>query len=122
MSQEGPGKPILAALRRLEELERDEPIEYNSDRLYDCDLVAYYLHGAKWEDEKITQFIARIQNQNVQRKIQERLEVISVESDEDTVSYGTDNEFLSAEEEDDIEMDGADEQKSAALDHPPLRV
>jgi len=116
MSQEVPDEPILAALRRLQQLERDEPIEYNSDRLEDCDLVAHYLHGAEWEDEKITQFIARIQNQDVQRKIQERLEVISVESDEDTVSYGTDHEFLTAEEGHESDL------VKAKLDHPPLRV
>ena len=77
---------------------------------------------AKWEDDKKENFIKGIQNQDVQNKLHERLEYIPVESDEDTVSYGVDNEFFSAEEEDDNEMDGADEQKSAELDHPPLRI
>ena len=87
---------------------------------------------AKWEDDKKENFIKGIQNQDVQNKLHERLEYIPVESDEDTVSYGVDNEFFSAEEEDDEffsaeeeddnEMDGADEQKSAELDHPPLRI
>ena len=132
MSQEVPGESILAALRRLEELERDEPIEYNLDRLQDCDIIAYYMEMAKWEDDKKENFIKGIQNQDVQNKLHERLEYIPVESDEDTVSYGVDNEFFSAEEEDDEffsaeeeddnEMDGTDEQKSAELDHPPLRI
>ena len=127
MSQEGPGEPILAALRRLVELERDKPIENYPKIKYNCDVVAYYMHFAEWEDDKIENFIKSIQNPDVQKKIRERLEYIPVELDEeDTVSNGTDDEVLSAEEEYDTQMGDADEEKSglvkAKLDNPPLRV